>query len=110
MRRKTIALLILALAAAACGTGEDNGLASTLKLNDDPESALVIVRDEGGFVPPDFMVRQGPRLILLRDGTLINQGPMIDIFPGPLLINYQQTQLDEETMLFVLGSWTPSGS
>jgi hypothetical protein len=102
MRTKLIALLAFALLAVACGAGVDGGLASTLNLNDDPESALLIVRDEGGFVPPDFMVRQGPRLVLLRDGTLISQGPMIEIFPGPLLINYQQTQLDEETMLFVL--------
>ena len=102
MRTKLIALLTFVLLAAACGGGEDGGLASTLNLNDDPESVLLIVRDEGGFVPPDFMVRQGPRLILLRDGTLITQGAMIEIFPGPLLIPYQQTQLDEETMLFVL--------
>jgi hypothetical protein len=102
MRTKLIAVLAFALLAVACGAGEDGGLASTLNLKDDPDSALLIVRDEGGFVPPDFMVRQGPRLILLRDGTLISQGPMIEIFPGPLLINYQQTQLDEETMLFVL--------
>jgi hypothetical protein len=102
MRTKLIALLTFALLAVACGAGEDGGLASTLNLNDDPESALLIVRDEGGFVPPDFMVRQGPRLILLRDGTLISQGVMIEIFPGPLLIPYQQTQLDDETMLFVL--------
>ena len=102
MRTKLISGLAFALLAVACGAGEDGGLASTLNLNDDPESALLIVRDEGGFVPPDFMVRQGPRLILLRDGTLISQGAMIEIFPGPLLIPYQQTQLDEETMLFVL--------
>jgi hypothetical protein len=102
MRTKLIALLTFALLAGACGAGEDGGLASTLNLNDDPASALLIVRDEGGFVPPDFLVHQGPRLVLLRDGTLISQGAMIAIFPGPLLIPYQQTQLDEETMLFVL--------
>ncbi len=102
MRTKLIALLTFALMAVACGTGEGGGLASTLRLNDDPASALMIVRDEGGFVPPDFMVRQGPRLILLRDGSLITQGAMIEIFPAPLLIPYQQSLLDDETMLFVL--------
>lgn len=100
MRTKLIALLTFALLAVACGVGQGDRLASALNLNDDPKSALLIVRDEGGFVPPDFMVRQGPRLILLRDGTLTTQGPMIEIFPGPLMINYQQTMLDEETMLF----------
>lgn len=101
MRRQLVAVLALLLLATACG-GEDNGLASTLRLNEDPDSVLLIVRDEGGFVPVDFQVRQGPRLILLRDGTLITQGAMIEIFPGPFMAPYQQVQLDDETMLFVL--------
>jgi hypothetical protein len=100
MRVKLLALTAV-LTIAACA-GPEEGLAGTLKLNDDPESVLLTVRDEGGFVPPEFLVQQGPRLVLLRDGTLIAPGAMIEIFPGPLLTPYQQAQLDQETMLFVL--------
>ena len=100
MRKTLIGLAAAALAlSAACG---EPGLEDTLKLNDDPDSVLLIVKDEGGFVPIEFIVGQGPRLVLLRDGTLIVSGPQIEIFPQPLLPNYQSIQLDDETMLFVL--------
>lgn len=98
--RKTLAgLIAAALVLSACG---EPGLDDTLNLNDDPSSVLLIVKDEGGFVPVEFIVGQGPRLVLLRDGTLIVSGPQIEIFPQPLLPNYQSIQLGEEDMLFVL--------
>jgi hypothetical protein len=98
--RKTLAgLIAAALVMTACG-GSDLG--DKLKLDDDPASVLLIVRDEGGFVPIEFMVGQGPRLVLRRDGTLIVSGPQIEIFPQPLLPNYQTVQLSEDDLLFVL--------
>jgi hypothetical protein len=102
MRRVVFGVALAAwLAVTACGGGA-GGLESELKLSDDPGSVLLMVKDEGGFVPVEFMVGQGPRLVLLRDGTLITPGPMIEIYPGPLVTNYQQSTLDEEMMLFVL--------
>lgn len=100
MRRTVKAALVLTLALAACGGG--SGLESKLALNEDPSSVLLIVKDEGGFVPIEFLVGQGPRLVLLRDGTLITPGPQVEIYPGPLLGSYQQSQLDDEMILFVL--------
>ena len=99
MRKTMGGLVVAAVIFTACS---QPGLEETLKLNDDAGSALLIVKDEGGFVPIEFIVGQGPRLVLLRDGTLIVSGPQIEIFPQPLLPNYQTVQLDEETMLFVL--------
>lgn len=99
MLRTARATLVVILTVAACG---GSSLESDLKLNDDPASPLLTVKDEGGFVPIEFMVGQGPRIVLVRDGTLITPGPQIQIYPGPLLGSYQQTQLDEEMMLFVL--------
>jgi hypothetical protein len=99
MRKTLIGLTAATLVLTACG---EPGLAETLNLNDDPASVLLIVKDEGGFVPIEFIVGQGPRLVLLRDGTLIVSGPQIEIFPQPLLPNYQAIQLGEEDMLFVL--------
>ncbi|HEY7565575.1 MAG TPA: hypothetical protein VIA81_11680 [Acidimicrobiia bacterium] len=101
MRRVLNAALAALVMITACGGGA-GGLETELKLNDDPSSVLLMVKDEGGFVPVEFMVGQGPRLVLLRDGTLITPGPMIEIYPGPLVTNYQQSTLDEEMMLFVL--------
>lgn len=99
MRKTLIGLTVATLVLTACG---EPGLEDSLKLTDDPASVLLIVRDEGGFVPIEFIVGQGPRLVLLRDGSLIMSGPQIEIFPQPLLPNYQAIQLGEEDMLFVL--------
>jgi hypothetical protein len=99
MRKTLIGLTVATLFLTACG---GPGLADTLSLTDDPASVLLIVKDEGGFVPIEFIVGQGPRMVLLRDGTLIVSGPQIEIFPQPLLPNYQAIQLGEEDMLFVL--------
>jgi hypothetical protein len=99
MRTTLLGVAAVALVLAACS---EPGLADTLNLNDDPASVLLIVKDEGGFVPIEFIVGQGPRLVLLRDGTLIVSGPQIEIFPQPLLPNYQAIQLGEEDILFVL--------
>ena len=99
MRKTLIGLTVASLLLTACG---EPGLADTLKLTDDPASVLLIVKDEGGFVPIEFIVGQGPRMVLLRDGTLIVSGPQIEIFPQPLLPNYQAIQLGEEDILFVL--------
>jgi len=87
---------------AACGGGGSDDLTQTLNLNEDPESTLLVVESSGGFVPVEFIVGQGPTLVLQRDGTVIGQGPQIEIYPGPLLANWQESQLDDETMLFVL--------
>ena len=95
MRKTLSGLMAAAMTVSACS---GPGLEDTLKLNDDPDSALLIVKDEGGFVPIEFIVGQGPRLVLLRDGSLIVSGPQIEIFPQPLLPNYQTVQLDDETI------------
>jgi hypothetical protein len=98
---KLVLFSALVLGVAACGAGT-GGLAEDLKLNDDPDSILLTVTSAGGFVPVDFLVNQGPHLILTRGGELIHQGPQIEIYPGPLLANWLVTQLDDESMLFVL--------
>lgn len=98
---KPVVLLALTLLLSACGASSGS-LAEDLKLNEDPESILLSVTSAGGFVPIEFMVNQGPYLVLTRGGGLINQGPQIEIYPGPLLANWQVSQLDEESMLFVL--------
>ncbi|MGH8924349.1 MAG: hypothetical protein ACRDWA_06905 [Acidimicrobiia bacterium] len=100
-RCKPLVLLALTPLLFACGASS-GGLADDLKLNEDPASILLAVTSAGGFVPIEFMVNQGPYLVLTRGGELIHQGPQIEIYPGPLLANWLVTQLDEESMLFVL--------
>lgn len=98
---KSVSVVALAFLLLACG-GSSTNLSDELKLNEDPDSILLSVTSAGGFVPVEFMVNQGPHLVLTRGGQLIQQGPQIEIYPGPLLANWQVSQLDEESMLFVL--------
>jgi hypothetical protein len=92
MTRKSIGLLAAAaLTFAACGGGDGVGLP-------DPEAPMLQVRSEGGFVPVEFNLGRGPTYTLMADGRLIYEGPVILIYPGPLLPNYQVTQLADAKM------------
>ena len=100
MSRLLRIVLALALLVAACGGGAS--LETDLKLNTDPSSTLLTITSGGGFVPAEFLVNNGPYLVVTRGGQMISQGPMIEIYPGPLVANWVTADLDQETMLFIL--------
>jgi hypothetical protein len=60
------------------------------------------VRYEGGFVPVEISLGSGPRYTLIADGRLIHEGPVIAIYPGPLLPNYLVSHINEDQMNTVL--------
>jgi hypothetical protein len=95
MRSKTL-LIALVLVLSACA--EPGGLG----LPEDPDAPVLQVRSEGGFLPVEWALGSGPSYTLLADGRLIYSGPIIMIFPGPLLPNYQVAQATEEQMRRVL--------
>lgn len=99
MRRKSLALLAMAaLSLSACGGGEGPGT----ELPTDPDAPVIQVRSEGGFLPMELVLGRGPRYTLVADGRLIHQGPVIAIYPGPLLPNYLVSQINEDQMNTVL--------
>ena len=85
------------MAVPACGGG---GLGAELPA--DPDAPVVQVRSLGGFVPVEFVLGSGPRYTLLADGRLIHEGPVIAIYPGPLLPNYLVNQINQDQMNTVL--------
>ncbi|MGH8945381.1 MAG: hypothetical protein ACRDVL_04470 [Acidimicrobiia bacterium] len=95
MRSKSL-LIASALVLAACGAPSGRGLP------EDPDEPVLQVRSEGGFVPVEWALGHGPTYTLLADGRLIYSGPIIMIFPGPLLPNYQVAQATDEQMRRVL--------
>lgn len=97
MRRTLLVATAITLLAVACG--EEGPAVDVL---DDPEAVILQVRDEGGFVPPEFDLRRMPRHTLTAGGALFFEGPQIEIYPPPLLPNVQKAQLDDETMDIVL--------
>ncbi|MCI0425754.1 MAG: hypothetical protein L0Z47_07890 [Actinobacteria bacterium] len=87
MRTKALAIgVALALGVTACGADGGSNTRS-------PDDAIIQIHLEGGFAPPDWLLARGPIFTLTGDGRLIYEGPVIAIFPGPLLPNYQMTQL-----------------
>lgn len=98
MRRRTTALLAAVLALAACGTegGGDVGVP------DDPDEPVLQIRSEGGFATPEMILGRGPTYTLLVDRSLIYEGPMILIYPPPLLPNYQIGEITDDQMDEVL--------
>lgn len=63
-----------------------------------PAGELVIqVREEGGFVPVEFLARRLPVVSVYADGRVITQGAQILIYPGPALPSVQvRTAPDDE--------------
>jgi hypothetical protein len=61
----------------------------------DPDAVVLRISDEGGFVPTDRTFTSAPRLLLTGDGRLIQDGPVIAIYPGPLLPNLLQRSISE---------------
>lgn len=94
MRRKSLGVVLFALALAACGGGESADL--------DPDEAVIQITSEGGFVPVEFALNNGPRYTILGDGRLIFQGVQTMQFPGPLVPPYMVAQLDDSQLNAVL--------
>jgi hypothetical protein len=60
-----------------------------------PDAVVLRISDEGGFVPAEHLFTAVPRLLITGDGRLIQSGPVIAIYPGPLLPNLQQRSISE---------------
>jgi hypothetical protein len=101
MRRIPLGLLTAAaLAISACGTGGG----SRAELPADPDAPVLQVRSVGGFDSDsvEAILGRGPRYTLLADGRLIHEGPVIAIYPGPLLPNYLVSQINDDQINTVL--------
>lgn len=98
MGRKTIGLLSAAtLILAACGTPQD-----VIGPPDEPETPLLRVQYEGGFMPIEYALGTGPSYQLSNDGRLVFAGVTTLQYPGPLVVPYQQVSLSEEDVDRVL--------
>ena len=95
--RILLALAVMTFALAACGGGD-----TSITLPSDGDAPVLQVRSEGGFTMPEALLNRPPRFTLLADGRLIYDGPVIAIYPGPLLPNLQQVTLTNDEMEEVL--------
>lgn len=125
MKRIAAALFVLPLVLAACAASGASPQPSTDAESDPPPSpspsdggtggngdeiehptgadeAILVVSNQGGFVMPEFTVRNMPAFVLLGDGRVIMQGMQTLEFPGPALPALQERTLTEEGIQAVL--------
>ena len=60
------------------------------------DDVVLQISSMGGFVPVDYDFAALPWLLVTGDGRVIQQGPQIAIYPGPLLPNVLQRTISEE--------------
>jgi hypothetical protein len=121
MKRVIAAIIALGLLAAACGddaTGSPSTTvtptttvppATTTTPPADVNQRVLEVKYEGGFVPVEFIFNRIPAFTLFADGRLVYEGPMIEIFPGPLYPNVQVADIGVDGVTEVLRAIEASG-
>jgi hypothetical protein len=60
-----------------------------------PDDVVVRIGFEGGFGTPEMTYVNVPVVLVSGDGRLFQQGPVIAIYPGPLLPNIQERPISE---------------
>ena len=75
-------------------TGPDTGT-SDIQHPTGADDVVLRIGYEGGFVPIEYTFMDLPILLVTGDGRVIQQGPQIAIYPGPLLPNVQQRTISE---------------
>lgn len=117
-QRIGLALIAVVVLAGACGRlGDDGGATGSSRGGtghptgtsaggiDHPTGAdeLVLrVEYQGGFVPFEYTLRRVPSWSLYGDGTVIVEGPVIEIYPGPALPSLLALTLTEEAVQAIL--------
>jgi hypothetical protein len=74
---------VLAALIAACG--DDSQQASSYSFPQVPDTVVMRIGYENGFVAPGASFVRLPSLLVSGDGRVFTPGPMIEIYPGPLL-------------------------
>ena len=75
-----------------------------------PADELVLEIVEGGGLVPDHVpLVQLPAVAVYADGSMITQGPMIEIYPGPALPNLQLTRLSADALGHIVALVRQSG-
>ncbi len=94
-------LFVVALLISACGSGEVLGPPDTTP-DSTPETPpgdpLLQVHSEGGFVPVEWNLGNGPTFTVTKGGTFVFPGVTTLEYPGRLVPSYFAGQLDDDQM------------
>jgi hypothetical protein len=98
--RPAAAIAVL-LGLAACGDGGTSATPTPATATFEPAPAEgLVLRAEytGGFISPSVVIGRLPIVSVYADGTVITEGPVAAIYPGPALPNVQETTVDQGTV------------
>ncbi len=100
------AALALALVTTACTGGAGTSGTHTYS----PGDLVLRVETTGGFIAPVARLSQYPAFSLFGDGTVISQGPVPAIYPGPALpTSLIETHLTQAGLNAVIDAATSAG-
>ena len=94
--RKISFVLAIGLLTAACTSAGASGSpvgsptvspAPTYDVATGPDQLVLRISSGGGLVPPGYNLTAKPWFALYGDGRIVVQGPVIEIYPSPLLPN-----------------------
>ncbi len=115
-KRIGLALLATALLVGACGRlGDDGGTTGSsgsdggIEHPTGADQLVLRVEYQGGFVPYEYNLKRVPSWSLYGDGTVIVEGPVIEIYPGPALPNLLAFTLTEEAVQTILEAAQDAG-
>jgi hypothetical protein len=119
MNAKRIGVTIAALAvlASGCGRPDDGGpgaggsgaTGAGIAHPTGADELVLRVEYQGGFVPYEFTLSTMPAWSLFGDGTLITQGPQIEIYPPPALPGLARTPITEDGVQAILEAARDAG-
>lgn len=96
------ALLLASLSLVACvGSAGAAGPTPAPSVTPDPvnpNTPIFRVRFEGGFVTPEMLLGRMPIVTVYADGRVITEGPVLAIYPGPLMPNMLEQTLSDEAL------------
>jgi hypothetical protein len=123
--RKILSILTIPLLIAGCvgaGGGNPSGstapptspstgptTAPTYSVETGSNKLILRLAIDGGFVAPGYILTRMPIVALYGDGRVIVGGPVIEIYPGPLLPNLRQLHVTPAEIQRILAAADADG-
>ena len=118
--RHFLSLIGISLMAAACvgGTGGSAGtsnssgasaIPTTYSVETGSDKLIMSLTEGGGNVPISYRLTHMPEFALYGDGRIIVQGPVIEIYPAPLLPNLRVLHVTPDEIQKVLAAADAAG-
>jgi hypothetical protein len=112
--RKLISILGIGLMTAACATAGASGSPGTTpapqyNVATGSDQLVLRIATGGGLVPVEYLLTHKPWFALYGDGRIIVQGPVIEIYPAPLLPNLRQMHVTPAEIQKILAAADNAG-